>query len=102
VARWAISIGLPSPWGTFVANVLGSFLLAALLSSPLGRNGTWKALLGTGVLGGFTTYSTFNYEVLTALENQAWGAAVVTALGTLAVCLVAGAAGLWCGSLIGE
>lgn len=98
LGRWAISLGLPSPWGTFVANVLGSFLLAVLMASPLGSSESWRLALGVGALGGFTTYSTFNLEMLQALQRgSAWGALGYAPL-TLATCLIASAAGWWLGS----
>lgn len=57
------------PWTTFLLNVVGSFLLGALLTG-LGRRGpdegrvrALRLALGTGLLGGFTTYSTFTLEV---------------------------------------
>jgi CrcB protein len=50
------------PWGTFVVNVLGAFALGALVTSAPGTDGL--AFLGVGVLGSYTTWSTFSVEVV--------------------------------------
>ena len=53
-----------------------------------------RAILTTGVMGGFTTYSTFNYETTNFLREGAWLLATANAVGTVAGCLAAGFAGL--------
>jgi fluoride exporter len=53
-----------------------------------------RLILGTGILGGFTTYSTFNYETLALLREDAWGVAIANVAATLIGCLLAGAAGI--------
>ena len=53
-----------------------------------------RLIIGTGILGGFTTYSTFNYETLALLREDAWGVALGNAAATLIGCLVAGALGI--------
>ena len=55
----------------------------------------------TGVLGGFTTYSSFNYETLHLAQSGAAGLAVVNVAVTLIVCLAAGVAGIWVARLAG-
>ena len=50
--------------------------------------------MGTGILGGFTTYSAFRYETLALLRKQAWGMALLYAAATLIGCVVAGALGV--------
>ncbi|MCB9664529.1 MAG: CrcB family protein [Alphaproteobacteria bacterium] len=93
VLRWLVSISMTSPWGTLVVNLVGSALLAALLHPRLGADTTVRLALGTGLLGGFTTYSTFNTEVLAALVAGDHARAALIALGTLVGCLLAGAVG---------
>jgi CrcB protein len=100
VGRWLVSTSLPSPWGTVVANVVGSMLLAALLHPRLGTPDAWRLALGTGLLGGFTTYSTFNTEVLAALVNGQPGRAFLLAVLTLGGCLLAGAIGYGAAGLL--
>jgi CrcB protein len=91
--RALLAAYVASPWGTLVCNVLGSFLLAVLLHPTVAASTEARAALGTGLLGGFTTYSTFNLEVARAAqEGHPWRAAGL-ALGTVALCLAASAAG---------
>ncbi|MEQ8172966.1 MAG: fluoride efflux transporter CrcB [Candidatus Eremiobacterota bacterium] len=63
---------LKYPYGTFIINVLGSFLLGLILMSSLSKTGTGLKLntfLTIGFAGGFTTFSTFTYEAIN-LINQ--------------------------------
>lgn len=86
--------GARFPFGTLGINILGSFLLVIVL--VLGTHGRLispdaRVVLATGVMGGFTTYSTFNYEVLRFAQEGAYGAAATYLLATVAGCLAAGA-----------
>jgi CrcB protein len=102
-ARWAVAVfaekTLPQtfPFGTLFANVVGSALLGAILAAGMGDTPRLSAearlLLGTGVMGGFTTYSTFNAEVLRAVQAGALGKAALYLSVTLVLCLLGGAAG---------
>ncbi|MFE6026032.1 fluoride efflux transporter CrcB [Streptomyces niveus] len=71
------------PWGTFTVNVVGSLILGLLTGAALsGTAGhTVQLLLGTGLCGAMTTYSTFSYETLRLAESGArfFGAANVIA-----------------------
>ena len=98
LGSWAVkSWGARFPFGTLVINVLGSFLLVVIsylsmqgrLISPEAR-----VVLGTGVMGGFTTYSTFNYEMLRFFQEGAIGAGVAYMVATVAGCLIAGGLGV--------
>lgn len=58
------------PMGTFFINVMGCFLMGLLMSSLIQKelaDTTWRLFLCVGVLGGFTTFSSFGYEALTML-----------------------------------
>ncbi|MCX4824132.1 CrcB family protein [Streptomyces sp. NBC_01142] len=60
------------PWGTFVVNAAGSLVLGVLAGAGVGATGTSAgvyALLGTGLCGALTTYSTFSYETLRLAER---------------------------------
>lgn len=93
VLRWLVSTSVTSPWGTVIVNVVGSALLAALLHPRVGADPLVRVALGTGLLGGFTTYSTFNAEVLAALVNGEPARALLLGAGTFGACLAAGALG---------
>ena len=98
VVVWmARTAGTGFPFGTLLVNASGSFLLGFLMQLSLfapAISADTRLMLGTGILGGFTTYSAFNYETLTLLREQAWGPALVYAAATLIGCLAAGAAGI--------
>ncbi len=83
------------PWGTLLVNLVGSFLLALLMGLWLeGRVAEpTRVALGVGVLGGFTTYSSFNYEMLAMLEAGAYGRAAAYVAATLLGCLALGLLG---------
>jgi len=85
------------PWGTLVVNVLGSFLLGLLMQLALSTelvSPDVRVVLGVGFLGGFTTYSSFNYETLRLLEERSWAFACGNIGGTLVGCLLAGFGGV--------
>jgi CrcB protein len=104
VARYSVSLGAARwlgaafPWGTLVVNVAGSFaigLLAALMTAdgrPALGDGA-RAFVMIGVLGGFTTFSSFSLETLNLVRTGALGAAAANAGLSLALCL----GGVWLG-----
>jgi len=85
------------PWGTLIANVLGSFLMGVLVGwlgarLPQGEGGAnqFRLLLGVGLLGGFTTFSAFSHEAVQIIEKKTYGlaagyisASVVLSIGAL-------------------
>jgi CrcB protein len=98
LSGWALATLGPSfPWGTFAVNVIGSFgvglLMQVGIATPL-LSPTLRLALTTGVMGGFTTYSTFNYETIRYVQDGAWRLAVGNMALTLAACLAAGFAGV--------
>jgi CrcB protein len=98
VATWAAAaLGPEFPRGTLIVNVSGSFLLAVLMGAALeggGLSPDTRLFLGAGVLGGFTTYSSFNYETIALFEQGSYRVASANLLLTVVGCLVAGLAGL--------
>ncbi len=92
------------PWGTLLANVLGAFLLGLLLEALVRRGPETTRVrrarlgLGTGVLGGFTTYSTFAVELERALADARVGLALGYAATTLTLGLLACVAGVLLGA----
>ena len=98
VSTWAArALGPDFPRGTLIVNVTGSFLLAAIMTASLSTDAISPELrlfLGAGIMGGYTTYSSFNYETLALLQQ---GSAALAALNlglTVLGCLVAGLAGV--------
>ena len=98
LSSWvARSAGPAFPWGTLAVNLIGSFLLSAIfhVAVTTGSIGpTLRVALTTGVLGGFTTYSSFNYETLALLEQRSWLLGLANLGGTVLGCLAAGVLGL--------
>jgi CrcB protein len=94
-------LGAAYPWGTTVINVSGSFALGLLTGLALQAvvAPEWKAVLGTGLLGGYTTFSTASVETVRLLASGRRGAAVVNGLGMLVACVGVASLGLWLGSL---
>jgi CrcB protein len=91
------------PWGTLAVNVLGSFLLGLIMQVAVSTNllsPTLRLTLATGVLGGFTTYSSFNYETLQYLQQNDWLMGSLNLAVTVVVCLAAGSLGLVAGRLL--
>jgi fluoride exporter len=93
-------LGPAFPWGTLVVNLTGSFLIAVVMHVAL--TGTAISLelrifLTTGIMGGFTTYSSFNYETLALVHQRAYGFAALNVAATVLGCAVAGLLGLAAG-----
>lgn len=87
--RWS---GGRLPWGTWAANVLGCFLLGGvveLASRAGGLSEQGRLFWATGVMGGLTTYSTYNYETIVMAREGRWGVALFNVAGTTLVCLLA-------------
>jgi fluoride exporter len=93
-ARW---LGLDFPWGTLLVNVVGSFLIgvvqALALGSPLVPADV-RLFVSVGILGGFTTYSSFSYETVLLLDARAWHRAWLNVALTTGLCLAVCAAGM--------
>lgn len=104
LSGWALAaLGTTFPWGTLVVNVLGSFLLGLVMQVGMATpvlSPTLRLALTTGVMGGFTTYSTFNYETIRYAQEGSWLLAVANVVVMLTGCLAAGFAGLWAGRWI--
>ncbi len=108
LARHLLSIAIGSsgdfPLAVFIINVCGAFLLGLLVEVVAragGEGGRWRTtrlLLGTGALGGFTTYSLLAADLAELLLDGAFGVAALYAVLTL----VLGGAASWCGVLAGR
>lgn len=85
------------PWGTWLANVIGSAALGVVFILGEGKSIAGvdaRLVLGTGLLGGFTTYSAFNLESLRFLQAGAWSKFALYVVGTVVVCLLSAFVGL--------
>jgi CrcB protein len=99
IARTALSNSLAPPaghwpWVTFVINVVGAFMLgyfATLLQERLPLSAYKRPLLGTGLCGALTTFSTMQVELLRMLDRDEVG----LALGYAAASVVCGFAAVW-------
>lgn len=101
LSGWVLrALGPSFPFGTLAVNVIGSFLLAALMCVGLETSAlspTLRLALAAGVMGGFTTYSTFAYETLQYLQEGALALGVLNVLVTVLACLAAAFLG-WAGA----
>jgi len=106
VTRFALSgfvaghFGETFPWGTLVVNVSGSFVIGffATLTSPDGRllvSPGGRQFFMTGVLGGFTTFSSFSLQTLNLVRDGEWWQAGGNVTGSVFACLLA----VWLGHL---
>jgi fluoride exporter len=99
LALWAAQrLGSTFPYGTFLVNILGSFLIAGVMHAGLTLN--WppnlRAAITIGFLGGFTTYSSFNYETMRLVEEGA----IATASVNVALTFVGGWTAGWLGLVV--
>lgn len=103
LGAWVQTLSGPSfPWSTFLINVSGSFLIGMVVRLNLGGALSPEArlFLAVGVLGGYTTFSSFSYETLTLVQQGEWLKALLYALGSVvlgfaAVLLAYRLAGRW-------
>jgi CrcB protein len=89
----------PFPAGTLAVNLAGSALIGCLgalfASSPQGSGVTARAFLITGVLGGFTTFSSFSLENLNLIRAGEWRLALLYVLSSNALGILLALAGFW-------
>lgn len=91
------------PWGTFVVNIAGAFLLGLLIAVTTERllpHPNWRIALGVGFLGSFTTFSTYAYETVKLAEDGAIGIALLSTVALVSIGILAAAVGLAAGRAI--
>lgn len=103
IARYIVSLGVTRlvggafPFATVLINVMGSFFIGVLYAAWSERailSDTWSIALIVGLMGGFTTFSSFSLETVRMLEGGQWGLATANVLVSVALCLGATALGL--------
>ncbi|MDH5632970.1 MAG: fluoride efflux transporter CrcB [Gammaproteobacteria bacterium] len=93
--------GRDFPWGTLVVNVAGSLLMGILfvvLTEKAALPPVWRATLLVGVLGAFTTFSTFSIETVALMEQGDW----LKAAGNILLSVVLCTGGAWLGLVAGR
>jgi len=91
------------PVGTWLINVSGSAALGLLAGLVLAvvAPGTVYLVAGTGLLGGYTTFSTASFESVRLLQERRYLASLANGPGMAALCVVAAGLGYWIGHLAG-
>lgn len=96
--------GRAFPWGTLAVNVLGSFaigLLSILLVEKFNVAQEWRLAIVVGVLGGFTTFSSFSWDTLDLMQQGLTIKALFNVLANVMLCIVAAWLGaLWAKSFV--
>jgi CrcB protein len=99
VASWVQSASWPGfPWGIFVVNVSGGFIMGLIVElGALKLNFTpeLRAFLTVGILGGYTTFSTFSLDSALLIERGAYVSAVAYVAGSAVLSIAALFAGMW-------
>lgn len=101
VARYLVALAVGRrefPYATLIVNVVGSFLIAFILELALARKdipANLQLALTTGFMGGFTTYSSFNFETTKLVLDGHSARGVLNVGVTLGGALAAGLLGLW-------
>ena len=90
------------PWGTITINLTGSLLLGLLtgLTTAHLMPEAWHLVIGSGFLGGYTTFSTASFETIRLLQARRWLIGLSNGLGTLICATSAAGLGLWVGTLL--
>jgi CrcB protein len=106
IARYGVGavaaqlLGAGFPFGTLVVNLTGSFLISTIMHVALAGTAIsleLRIFLTTGIMGGFTTYSSFNYETLALINQGAYGLAGLNVAATVVGCFLSGVLGLAAG-----
>jgi len=97
VYLWAVARGWTAfPWATLIVNVVGCFfiMVVATVAASVTVSTNLRLFLTTGIMGGLTTYSTFDYETTRLLQDGATATALLNVGATLGACFVAGLLGI--------
>lgn len=107
IARFALGsyignrIGSRLPYGTFVINISGSFLIGFILTVLAQRTDAspnWRYLIPIGFIGAYTTFSTFEYETLRTVQDGQ----ILIAMANVSLSVIAGFVAVWVGVIAGR
>ena len=98
LSSWVQPANAAFPWGIFTVNILGGLLMGMIVelgALKLNLSPELRAFLTTGVLGGFTTFSTFSLESALLLQKGEYGLAAAYMTGSVVLSIAALFTGLW-------
>ena len=107
LARYGVGVfvtgrmGTKFPYGTFIINMTACVIIGfslTFLSRRAGLNPAWRYLIPVGFVGAYSTFSTYEWEMLSTLRSGAFSLAALYAFSSLVLGLVA----VWCGILLAE
>ena len=90
------------PWGTIVVNITGCFIIGFIATISVAGEGRiylsplTRSFITIGILGGYTTFSSFSLQTLTLAQAGQWGGAAANVLISVVVCLL----GVWLGAML--
>ena len=98
LAGWIQPAGAQFPWGIFVVNITGGLVMGLIVEASalkLNLSPELRAFLTTGILGGYTTFSTFSLDSALLLQKSQYMAAAGYIIGSVVLSILALFAGLW-------
>jgi len=92
--------GMTFPWGTILVNILGSFVIGLFIGltgpeGPLSVSANMRAFVAIGILGGFTTFSSFSLQTMQLFHQGIYWQAASNVLISVMCCLLATGLGLF-------
>ena len=97
VSLWTTSRGwIQFPWATLIVNIVGCFLIMVVvtIAASVAMPANLRLFLTTGIMGGLTTYSTFDFETTRMFQDGTPGLGFLYLGATLAACFIAGLLGI--------
>ena len=98
IAGWIQPAGVAFNWGIFIVNITGGLVMGLIVEASalkLNLSPELRAFLTTGILGGYTTFSTFSLDSALLLQKGLYGLVAFYVIGSVALSILALFAGLW-------